>query len=141
MINHHVYGSKNDPLVVFTHGIGEHSGLYLGFKDYLVQNGFSVLLYDLRGHGESESLEGFKDYKVFINDLHDLIINNRKKGQKVFLIGQSLGAIISNAYLTYQKDIDGIISMSYQYRYIRKVKYLGFIFPNKVLKFNWRDPR
>ncbi len=141
MIHHELHGTSSNPLLIFTHGIGEHSGLYQSFKDYLVEEGFCVLLYDLRGHGQSDGLKPYKRYDIFLEDLHELVSKYKKPNQKVFLIGQSLGALISNAYMCKYHDVDGIVSLGYQYDYLSKVRLFGFLFPNKVLKLNWTDPR
>lgn len=136
----HYQANKSDTLLIFSHGIGEHQGLYTEFKDKLIEANYSVLLYDIRGHGQSASLKGFKSYQVFIDDLETLVKQYRSVYKKIYLIGHSFGAIISNMYAQLKDNIDGVISIGYQYKVIKKVKYLGWLLPNKRLNFNWSDP-
>lgn len=142
MIYSTIYKAKdNNMLVIFSHGIGEHQGIYETFKNALVHQGINVLLYDIRGHGKSESLKPYKTYQVFIDDLSKLVSANRQTYKKIFLIGHSFGSIISNLYAVLKDDIDGVISIGYQYKIIKIVKYLGFFLPFKSLKFNWADEK
>ena len=61
-------------LVIFSHGIGEHQGVFTKtLKNALVGANINVLLYDIRGHGKSSSLKPFKTHKVFVDDLALLV--------------------------------------------------------------------
>ena len=142
MIYSQLSSSKGESqgLVIFSHGIGEHSGLYETFSNYIVEAGFDFLSYDIRGHGLSDGFDKKTDFSIYIEDLEILIKKHQKKDQKVFLIGHSFGAIISNYYATKFK-VDGVISIGYQHFILKKIKYLGFLMPNKKLVFNWQDPR
>lgn len=142
MINSTLHKAKNNNmLVIFSHGIGEHQGLYEDFKNALVGSGISVLLYDIRGHGNSSRLEPFKTYQVFVDDLARLVKEYRVAYKQIFLIGHSFGAIISNLYASQKADIDGVVSIGYQYKILKIVRFLGFLMPFKRLKFNWSDEK
>ena len=135
----HYQAEKSDTLLIFSHGIGEHQGLYTQFKNKLISANYSVLLYDIRGHGQSDTLKGYKSYQVFIDDLGKLVQTYRSDYKKIYLIGHSFGAIISNMYAQLRDNIDGVISIGYQFKVIKKVKYLGWLLPNKRLNFNWAN--
>lgn len=142
MINHLYDPSEGKKvLAVFSHGIGEHLGLYEDLKDALLKADISVLRYDARGHGKSSPLKNNQDYNVFVTDLKSLIDQYKGSHKKVILIGHSFGAIISNLYAVTYKDIDAVISIGYQYHILNKVKIFGFIMPFKKLVFNWQDKR
>ncbi|PKK86966.1 MAG: hypothetical protein CVV63_02745 [Tenericutes bacterium HGW-Tenericutes-8] len=137
--SNHYKALSSDTLIIFSHGIGEHQGIYESFKNQLVDANYSVLLYDIRGHGQSHTLAGQKSYQIFMDDLSSLVDTYRQQYKKIYLIGHSFGAIISNMYAQLIGNIDGVISIGYQYKIIKKVKYLGFLLPRKQLVFNWSD--
>jgi len=127
-----IRSNVNNPkgLVIISHGICEHSGRFLELTKYLNAAGYSVIRYDLRGHGRSKGRKGYiSSYKVFINDLHDIILeNNPNKELKVFLFGHSMGGAISAIYQLYYDDVDGIITSGAPTGYvpsIKPLKYLG----------------
>lgn len=78
-------------VLVFIHGMGEHSGRYQNPVEFFSPRGFSCYALDLRGQGQSEgrrvyadSLDDFlKDIAVFLQVV--------EKDSKVFLVGHSFG--------------------------------------------------
>ena len=123
--------------IIITHGIAEHSGRYQEITDRLNQEGYSVVRYDLRGHGQSQGKRGsLKSYHQMIDDLHVLVLDQKKQNeQKIFLIGHSMGGLIVNMYAVKYGDIDGIISSAAPSYFIPDVlpfrfigyKWLGFL--------------
>lgn len=85
-----------DKWVIVTHGVGEYSGrheYWFGedFKDY------NIVLYDLRGHGESEGERGYvHDFDDYLKDLDALILflKNELKMKEFALFGHSMGGLI-----------------------------------------------
>lgn len=141
MVHYHLFEtSPKSPLIIFTHGIGEYGLLYEGIAKRFNDAGYSFLVYDVRGHGQQVPLGVLKDHKHLIEDL-DEIIAQEKKARKVFLMGHSLGALISHLYATSRPDIQGVISIGYHYHIISMVKWLGFLFPKRKLHLNWADPK
>lgn len=127
--------------IIITHGIAEHSGRYDEITKFLNDAGYSVIRYDVRGHGVSQGPRGkLKSYKQFIEDLHELVIEEKKKEpKKLYLLGHSMGGLIVLMYgVTYQ-DVDGIISSAAPSYFIKDVlpfrimgyKWLGFL-PKKT---------
>ena len=87
---------------IIVHGFGEHSGRYEALTDCLNANQFSVTGYDHRGHGKSEGgrghVERFSDYE---DDLALIIsrVASKPAGLPLFLIGHSMGGLITLRYL------------------------------------------
>ncbi|MDX9692124.1 MAG: alpha/beta hydrolase [Acholeplasmataceae bacterium] len=123
--------------IIITHGIAEHSGRYQEITDRLNHEGYNVIRYDVRGHGQSQGKRGaLKSYHQFIDDLHALVLDEKKKSDlKIFLIGHSMGGLIVNMYAVKYNDVDGIISSAAPSYFINDVlpfriigyKWLGFL--------------
>ena len=59
--------------VLLVHGMGEHSARYFHVAGWLVEQGFRVCAFDLRGHGRSEGRRGdIASYDLLLDDL-DLV--------------------------------------------------------------------
>jgi len=105
-------GSTKAVLLV-AHGFAEHSGRYGNLVDYFVPMGYAVYALDHRGHGRSDGervqVENFSDY---LTDLKTFFDFTRKENPDtmIFLVGHSMGAMISTAYaVEYQKELAGLI--------------------------------
>lgn len=128
-------------VVIITHGIAEHSGRYQEITEKLNAAGYSVVRYDVRGHGQSQGKRGaLRSYHQFIDDLHALVVEEKKKNpKKIFLIGHSMGGLIVNMYAVKYQDADGIVSSAAPSYFIKDVtpfriigyKWLGFL-PRKT---------
>jgi alpha-beta hydrolase superfamily lysophospholipase len=95
-----------DSWVIVTHGVGEHRGrhhywLSDDFKNY------NVILYDLRGHGESEGMRGdvrdFDDYLKDIDSVSDFLAADCGM-KKFYLFGHSMGGLITARWLQMRKN-------------------------------------
>lgn len=96
--------------VVITHGIAEHSGRYEKMSMWLNQHGFNTVRYDLRGHGQSAGPRGkLRSFKDLIEDLHELVTFSKTYQGPVYLLGHSLGGLITHMYAVTYQDVDGII--------------------------------
>jgi alpha-beta hydrolase superfamily lysophospholipase len=99
--------------ICLVHGLGEHSGRYSHWAGLLNQAGYSVISYDLRGHGKSGGQRGhilsFNDY---LNDT-DLLVKearDRYPDAPQFLYGHSLGGIIVTNYVLRRKPkLTGVV--------------------------------
>ena len=100
-------------VICLVHGLGEHSGRYAHWAALLNGAGYSVLSYDLRGHGKSGGLKGhvssfeeyFKDTDLLLQDA-----KNRFPNIPCFIYGHSLGAIIVCDYVLHRKpQVNGVI--------------------------------
>jgi acylglycerol lipase len=131
--------------VIITHGIAEHSGRYDEVVKVINDAGFSVVRYDIRGHGQSQGRRGWiKSLHEPIDDLHALVIDEKKRHPaKLFLLGHSMGGLIVNLYAVKYGDVDGIISSAAATWFVKDVmplriigyRYLGFV----MKKSNFAD--
>lgn len=102
-----IYSKVSNPkgLVQIIHGMAEHKERYLDFIKFLNDNGYSVIISDLRGHGESINKEyplGHIDgYEMIINDQKIITdyIKNDNPNVDLYLFGHSMGTLLSRCYL------------------------------------------
>ncbi len=105
--------SSPKALIALVHGLGEHSGRY----DYVVQTllnaGYAVSQFDLRGHGQSEGKRGHAPaYEVLLDDIEHFLKHSRTRcpDKPVFLYGHSFGGnLVLNYVLHRQPDLQGVI--------------------------------
>ncbi|MEM8593395.1 MAG: lysophospholipase [Pseudomonadota bacterium] len=101
-------------LVCFVHGLGEHVGRYAHVIEALNASGFSVALFDLRGHGMSDGKRGHApDYSALMDDIALFIETVASTSTHVFLYGHSLGGNLAvNFALRRRPDVRGVIATS-----------------------------
>ncbi|MFV0424957.1 MAG: alpha/beta fold hydrolase [Bacilli bacterium] len=94
-----LYKSTSNKYAIFVHGMVETMNGYLKVKDYLVNNGINVVLYDNEGHGENAKnlghLDIYESYKM-VNDIIDIekYINDNYSPSEVVVIGHSMGSAL-----------------------------------------------
>jgi alpha-beta hydrolase superfamily lysophospholipase len=86
--------------IVVTHGIAEHSECYHRFATNLAEDGWTVVGWDLRGHGKSEGKRGYvEDFNHYALDLDAFIkyikAQIHKRELSLFLFGHSMGGLIT----------------------------------------------
>ena len=115
---------KAKAVLQIVHGMEEHKERYYGFAEYLSQNGITVVVGDLRGHGEDAPLLSHiadkNGAQLLLQDQQQITkyIKERFAGLPVMLLGHSMGSIITRDLL--QTD-----SKEYQ-----KVILSGYVNPN-----------
>ena len=85
-------------LLVLTHGQGEHSECYLRLVNALESSGWTILAWDLRGHGRSEGQRGFalsfldyvRDFEVFWKE----VVSRYQTTNPTVFFAHSLGGLI-----------------------------------------------
>ena len=105
-------------VVLFIHGLGARSNMYLPLADEIAENGYIIYLLDIRGHGYSHGVPGHmpssdamsKDIKHF----YEYVFNVEGSNQKYIAMGHSLGTYIwINALESYtDMDIDALVLIS-----------------------------
>jgi alpha-beta hydrolase superfamily lysophospholipase len=130
--------------VIITHGIAEHSGRYHKMTEILNQNGYNVIKYDLRGHGQSAGARGkLKHHLDMIHDLHELVVEAKKYHVPIYLLGHSLGGLIVHMYAVTYQDVNGIIVSGAITDYIKDVLPLRIFGPKLLgwysVKTNFAD--
>lgn len=96
--------------IVISHGFTEYTGRYTELIYYFMKKGYSVYIFDNRGHGHSGNL-GVKDttqlnvenFDYYVLDLKTfldkIVIPNKGKNEKLFLFAHSMGGCIGASFL------------------------------------------
>ena len=102
--------------IIALHGWGTHSDRMEVPADYLTGNGYAIYSFDIRGHwrnagnnpGHIDSMDHIqKDIVLFID-----LIRKSAKDKKIFLMGQSFGALICLIFAINHPALPGVIASS-----------------------------
>lgn len=99
--------------LLVVHGVREHSGRYMNVVNHLVPSGYGVYGIDHIGHGKSDGervyVERFQDYTTTLKKCFDMI-REWQPERPIFLIGHSMGGLISAAFLLeHQDELSGAV--------------------------------
>ncbi|HIP97483.1 MAG TPA: alpha/beta hydrolase, partial [Anaerolineae bacterium] len=114
-IHYRGWQPEGDPqaVLVLAHGYAEHSGRYAHVADYFVNQGYAVYALDHRGHGKSDGKRGyFERFQFLVDDLDKFVTVVRAIGGvgSLFLVGHSMGGLLSAAYTIQHPDgVDGLV--------------------------------
>lgn len=84
--------------LLLVHGLGGHSERWTYLAEFFLKENISSFAIELRGFGETPGLRGHvESFDRYIEDISRLceIITEKYPGKKIFLIGESAGALIS----------------------------------------------
>lgn len=100
-------------VLLIVQGMAEHSGRYINVVNHMVPSGYAVYGIDHIGHGKSDGkrlyVERFHDYTKTLRNYFDMIREWQPK-KPIFLIGHSMGGLISAAYLLeHQDELSGVV--------------------------------
>ncbi|MCW5939829.1 MAG: lysophospholipase [Fimbriimonadaceae bacterium] len=137
-------------VVVISHGLNSHSGQYLWAGSQFASNGFATYALDHRGRGRSEGERFFiQNVSEYVTDLATFIeiAKSENPGLPVFLLGHSMGGVVSCVYcLEHQDRIQGLICESFAYRVpapdaaLAMLKGLSHVAPHAhVLSLDMKD--
>ena len=94
-------------ILLVAHGIAEHSGRYMNVVNHFVPAGYAVYGIDHIGHGKSDGkrvcVERFQDYTKTLKKYFSMI-RGWQPEKPIFLVGHSMGGLISSAYLLEHQD-------------------------------------
>jgi len=85
-------------IVLITHGLAEHSECYDHVAKGINEMGWSVIGWDMRGHGRSEGKRGYvSDFHHYVEDLKTLVkkIRDDEKDKPLVLFGHSTGGLVT----------------------------------------------
>jgi acylglycerol lipase len=105
--------SEPKAVLLIVHGLAEHSGRYMNIVNHFVPLGYAVYGIDHLGHGKSDGMrvyvERFDDYTNTLKIYFDMI--RRWQPEKpIFLVGHSMGGLISAVYLLdHQSKLTGAV--------------------------------
>lgn len=120
LLNRHDADEQNgvaDEVVLFVHGFFSNAGFWVPFKRYLSQRGMHAL-YTINLDPE------FADIDVFADQLAARIENICRGGQKLVLVGHSMGGLVCRAYVD-----------KYGVKFVRRVVTLGSPHHGTVLAY------
>lgn len=92
-------------VALIVHGLGEHAGRYAHVAAHLNRQGWSVVSYDHRGHGQSPGARGvLKQDDDLLHDLASAIdlVRAGYPGQRLLLVGHSLGGAVAARFVAAQ---------------------------------------
>ena len=110
-----IYGTENTKgLVVFCHGLGGGSELYIAEICGLVDRGWQVLAVDFRGHMQSPDVaRGFPQSQIDLDNILKYVeCAPRFRGLDVVLFGHSWGGYAVTSVLNYDHDVKGVVAVS-----------------------------
>lgn len=106
-----IYEAKNPKgYVQIIHGMQEHKERYDYFANKLLENGYTVIISDTRGHGYNAPILGYtaekKGDKLILEDQKRVTeyIKTKYNTNKVILFGHSMGSIIARNLLQSESE-------------------------------------
>ena len=104
-------------VILFIHGLGARSNLYLPLADELAANGYIIYLLDIRGHGYSHGVRGHMPssdaMEKDINHFYEYVVAVEGNNQKYIAMGHSLGTYVwVNTLASSDIDIDALVLIS-----------------------------
>ncbi len=121
-------GKPDKSVLLFVHGMGEHSGRYGHPVQFFGKEGYTIYAYDQRGHGRSDGQRAYAEsFAKFIGDLNQVIrfIKKKEGDKKIYLIGHSFGGQVVLTYgARHPEGIEGIIVSSPNLRLAMPVPWL-----------------
>ncbi len=102
-------------LIVTVHGLGLHNAAYQPFAERIIQSGFGVISFDVRGFGSYRNDEVYEhvDFDAIIQDLQRILtaLRHDYPGVPMFLLGESMGGAIALRVTALSPDlVDGLVS-------------------------------
>jgi len=110
-ISYNIYNNNHKEVVILAHGwfMTKDSKAFTQIaKDF--SKYYDVIVLDFRGHGKSKGKYSFGTNEV--NDLKPIIDLAHQKYKKIYLIGFSLGSLISVDYCSKYGNVDKLILVS-----------------------------
>jgi alpha-beta hydrolase superfamily lysophospholipase len=126
---HDAAGSKAVFLLV--HGLGASVNRWEALSNYFAKAGFSSYALELKGFGRTKGEQGYIDsFNTYIKDILHLarIISKDHPGKKIFLLGESMGALI--AFLTaieHPAPFSGLVLISPAFTSKLKFKAIDYL--------------
>lgn len=105
---------ETDKIIIAIQGLGGH-GAYFESLEPLVEEGYTILAPDLRGHGKSEGRRGdIASFNLYLKDIKEILDSDLTKDKKeVWMLGESMGASLAALFLKkypdYQSRFEGVI--------------------------------
>ena len=105
-----------DCVLLLVHGLGGHSLRWTSLAEFFLDKNISLFAIELEGFGEHAGLKGHvESFDRYVEDICRIrgIIAEKIPGKKIFLVGESMGALICFQTAAYNPGLfDGLICMS-----------------------------
>lgn len=100
--------------LVLVHGVCEYGERYDSIARLAVRRGWHVILADHRGHGRSSGVHTHVDhFDQYVNDLDHICRHFKCELSRTFLVGHSMGGLISVRYAqTFPDRLAGVVLVS-----------------------------
>lgn len=106
-------GGTSGAVIAVVHGAAEHIGRHQDLAVALNREGYTVVGFDLRGHGRSDGRRLFvRSFDEYLNDTDLFLkhVRDRTGDRPLFLFAHSMGGAIATLFvLTRPSDLDGLI--------------------------------
>ena len=100
-------------VLLIAHGLAEHSGRYMNVVNHFTPLGYAVYGTDYLGHGKSDGTRVYvKEFNDYIDTLSIYVdmVHEWQPGKPSFLLGHSMGALVSALFLLdHQDELAGAI--------------------------------
>jgi 3-oxoadipate enol-lactonase len=107
-IHYWVAGPDEAPAVVLTHGVTLDHGTYAGQVPALLEAGYRVITWDMRGHGLSRPMGARFSIQSTVDDLRAVL--DEEGIEQTILVGQSFGgAAIQEFYRRHPERVAGLV--------------------------------
>jgi len=111
------WGSPGPRVVLLlVHGLGAHTGRWEFLADFFQKNNISSYALELKGFGQTQGERGDIDsLNTYFQDIRSLsdIIRQENPGKKIFLLGESMGALICFLFAALEPRLfSGLICVS-----------------------------
>ncbi|MBI9049133.1 MAG: alpha/beta fold hydrolase [Anaerolineaceae bacterium] len=102
-MHYEMFGKKENPAVVFLHGIGADIEMWRPQINTLQDMGYFLIVPDLRGHGTSQPPNTFRIADC-VQDIYDLL--SFLKIEKIHIVGVSMGGMVAQQFtLDYPRKV------------------------------------
>jgi alpha-beta hydrolase superfamily lysophospholipase len=103
-------------VLLLVHGLGGHTGRWEPLAEFFSSRGVASYALALRGFGDTPGIKGHVDsFKSYLSDIESLVSIIRKDHprQTIFLVGESLGGLISFLMAAHKGELfSGLICLS-----------------------------
>lgn len=107
-IHYWLAGGADGPLVVLTHGASMDHRMFAEQRRPLVDAGYRVLAWDIRGHGRSKPIGSPFTVGAVADDLRALV--DRVGADEVVLVGHSFGGYVSQLFCDcWPESVDALV--------------------------------
>jgi alpha-beta hydrolase superfamily lysophospholipase len=119
-------------VLLLVYGLGAHSSRWDEMAEYFRKRDISSYALELKGFGETGTLRGHIDsFETYFDDIDSLfkVIERENPGVKKFIVGESMGGLISFLYAANRdnRDIGSLICLSPAFRSRLKLKFTDYI--------------